>query len=176
MNLIDIVKLNEEINKMIEKQDEEVKRINADIERKNETLYRAFMDDMEEYSKAAEAISPALRVFVGSHDDGYGNRRCAYVEFDTKRHRLLIKLMLTLGDMYYVTSIGYSQPYNEAIAFGNEKIINSIVKWYFDHPCEFENYFKDKCVRLIKEKAKKANKRMLDAEERKRNYESGETK
>lgn len=176
MNLIDIVKLNEEINKMIEKQDEEVKRINTDIEREKESLYRAFMDDMEEYSKTAEAISPALRVFVGSHDDGYGNRKCVDVEFATKPHRLLIRRMTTLGDTFYTTSIGYSQPYNEAIVFGSEKIINSIVKWYFDHPREFENYFKDECLRTIKENVEKANKRMLDAEERKRSYESGETK
>ena len=173
MNLIDIVKLNEEINKMIEKQDEEVKRINAEINREKETLYREFMDDMKEYSKTAEVISPALRVFVGSHDDGYGNRRCADVEFATKHHRLFIRMTTTLGDTFYTTSIGYSQPYNEAIAFGSEKIINSIVKWYFDHPREFENYFKDECLRTIKENAEKANKRMLDAEERKRNYESG---
>lgn len=176
MNLIDIVKLNDEINKMIEKQDEEVKRIDAEINREKETLYRAFMDDMEEYSKTAEAIGPALRVFVGSHVNVYGNRKCVDVEFDAKSHRLFITRMTIYGDMFCVASIGYSQPYNEAIAFGNEKIVDSIVKWYFDHPCEFENNFKNSCLRTIKENAERANKRMLDAEERKRSYESGERK
>ena len=147
MNLIDIVKLNEEINKMIEKQDEEVKRINADIERKKETLYRAFMDDMEEYSKTAEAIGPTLKVSVGRHDNGYNGKENYYVRFDKRRHRLKI--------VYY--------------SFWDEK-------WYFDHPHEFENNLKEECFRIIKDKAEKANKRMLDAEERKRSYESGETK
>ena len=175
MNLIDIVKLNEEINKMIEKQDEEVKRINADIERKKETLYREFMDDMEEYSKTAEAIGPALKVSVGRHDNGYNGKENYYVRFDKRRHRLKI-VYYSFWEEYDKATIGYSQPYNEAIAFSSEETINSIVKWYFDHPHEFENNLKEECVRLIKDKAEKANKRMLDAEERKRNYESGETK
>ena len=181
MNLIDIVKLNEEINQMIAKQDEEVKRIDAEIKRKNETLYRAFMDDMEEYSKVAEAIGPMLRVFVGVHDTGWGEKFHYFVRFEPRRHRLRIVSIssrTSLSPLEECTekSIGYSQPYSEAIAFCNEEVVNNIVKWYFDHPCEFENNLKEECVRLIKDKAEKANKRMLDAEERRRSYESGETK
>lgn len=171
MNLIDLVKLNNELDEMIARQDEEVKRIDAEIEHTKEMRYRSFMDDMEKYSKITESIDPTLNVFVGSHNDGYGNRRCVDIEFNTKHHRLLIRQMTTLGDSLYVASIGYRQPYNEATAFGNKTVVDSIVSWYYDHPYTFEENLTNACVRATKEKAEKANARMIAAEERRRNYE-----
>ena len=90
MALIDIAKLNAEVDKLIEKQNDEIKRIDAEIELKREARFEKFMKEMEEYAKVVEPIQPAPYIFVGTHEDGYGCRNPYYLRFDKRHHNIII--------------------------------------------------------------------------------------
>lgn len=169
MALIDIAKLNAEVDKLIEKQDEEIKRINTEVELKKETRFRAFMNEMEKYSEIVEPIQPAPYIFVGKHENGYGCRHPYYLRFDKRYHNIIISF--GHDGKEYSQRFGYHQPFKEATAFGGSEVINSITKWYFEHSDEFELNLTKACIDVIRDKAKAANEKMETAEKT-RSFES----
>lgn len=169
MALIDIAKLNAEVDKLIEKQNEEIKRIDVEIELKREARFEKFMKEMEEYAKVVELIQPVPEIPLGEHDNGYGTRRVYYLWFDAQYHSIAVSYYV-LGDKY-TTWFGYHRTYKEVKRFGGSSVIDSIVKWYFDHHAEFEQKLTEACLKAIKDKAEAANERMKTAEKT-RSFES----
>lgn len=151
MALIDIVKLNAEIDKMIATQEWEIQNINNMVEVKERENFQCFIKAMEKYSETAEQISDGLLVYVGCYNDGYGNMRSYDLQFYKRRHVLHVFKNTTIGDRYRECCVYYDA--KEYIP----RIVNEIAAWYAKNPDEFEKRFEDACIRVIKQKAEKAN-------------------
>lgn len=159
MNLINLKKLNAEIDELISRQDEEIEVIQEATAINKKEKYDYFMAAMRKYADVASEIHETIPVFVGSHDDEYGNKRCCDVRFSQRRNRLVFGYMTTMGDFYTNFSIGYEAEFEDVIIFGGRKILNSITNWFEKNEDVFEQRFTEACVKAIKQKAEAANAR-----------------
>lgn len=154
MALIDIAKLNAEVDKLIAAQDVEIEQMKAEIASAKEERYKSFMAAMEQYAAIAEQISSEPRIDLGCYDGYYWK-----ISFEARRHMLRFYRVDDFGQLGRNRLIGYHQPYGEAAAFGGSEIIDLVARWYVEHPQEFERRFEEACVEVIKRKAEKANER-----------------
>lgn len=153
MALIDIAKLNAEVDKLIAAQDVEIEQMKAEIASAKEERYKGFMAAMEQYAAIAEQISPAPLIDLGFYDYYWK------ISFDARRHMLRFYRINDFVQLEPNKLIGYHQPYGEATAFGSSEIIDLVARWYAEHPQEFERRFEEACINTIKRKAEKANER-----------------
>lgn len=158
MGLIDIAKLNTEVEKLIAAQKDEMQEMKAKMSAVNEERFYQFMAAMKGY---AETVAPIgkVKVFVGCYGDGYGNSRCFDVGFGDRRNRMTVSHMTTLGDYYVDFTVGYEAKYEDVICFGGRDVLNMIAKWYLENTAEFEKRLEDACIKKIKQKAEEANRR-----------------
>lgn len=162
MALIDLVKLNEEIDKMIAVQETEIAAMKTKIRESKENKYNKFLAEMEKYAEIAEKIAPKLSVFVGSYDTRYGDRQCYYVQFTKRRHLLEIYRISAVGDHMDSNRLTYTTSRETATMFGGSQVIDDIAEWYVHNPAEFEKRFESECIRFLKQKAEAANKNYND--------------
>lgn len=161
MGLIDIAKLNMEVEKMIAAQQDEMQEMKAKMSAVNEERFYQFMAAMKGY---AETVAPIgkVKVFVGCYGDGYGNGRCYNVGFGYRRNRLMVSHMTTLGDYCDDFSIGYEAKYEDVTCLVGRELLNAIAKWYLENTAEFEKRLEDACIKKIKRKAEEANKKYTE--------------
>jgi hypothetical protein len=156
MGMIDIQKLNAEVEQMIASQQKEIEAYkSAALVAREEKFYK-FISDMAKYSADAKTISGVGSIFVGSYDDGYGSMRGYDVNFRKRNGRIVFSYSTTLGDTYDHFSVGYAANYKEVIG-GHARIIDNIVDWYINNPDVFRQRFEEACIKAIKAKAEKAN-------------------
>lgn len=161
MGLIDIAKLNMEVEKMIAAQQDEMLEMKAKMSAVNEERFCQFMAAMKGY---AETVAPIgkVKVFVGCYGDGYGNSRCFDVGFGDRRNRLTVSHMTALGDDHVDFTVGYEAKYEDSMCFGGRGVLNAIAKWYLENTAEFEKRLEDACIKKIKRKAEEANKKYTE--------------
>lgn len=159
MAMIDILKLNEELEKMIAAQDEEIKRIDEEVEATREAYFGIFMAAMKSYAEVAKAIAPRLSVFCGYYTS-YQSKDSYDIVF--RGDMLQIMMHTTFGDSYSGCVWGLNRTYDEVSKYGGKEIIDQIAWRYAEDPefpQWFDNNFKDACMRAISRKAEQANER-----------------
>lgn len=155
MGMIDIQKLNAEVEQMIASQQKEIEAYKAAALVAREEKFYKFISDMAKYSADAKTISGVGSIFVGSHDDGYGRMCGYYVDFRKRNGRIVFSYSTTLGDTEHF-SVGYAANYKEVMS-GYREILDSIADWYINNPDVFRQRFEEACIKAIKAKAEKAN-------------------
>lgn len=157
MGMIDIQKLNAEVEKMIASQQKEIEAYKAAALVAKEEKFYKFISDMAKYSADAKTISGVGSIFVGLYDDGYGNMRGYYVNFRKRNGRIVFSYSTTLGDTYDQFSVGYAANYKEIDSWYRGEILDNIADWYINNPDVFRQRFEEACIKAIKAKAEKAN-------------------
>ena len=156
MAMIDILKLNEELDKMIAAQDEEIKRIDAEVEATREACFGIFMAAMKSYAEVAKAIAPRLEVFCGCYTQ---YRHYYYIVFRGD-------MLQILEGTNSVCIWSLNRTYDEVSKFGGKEIIDQIARRYAEDPefpQWFDNNFRDACMRAMRNKAEQANERYQEA-------------
>lgn len=158
MGMIDIQKLNAEVEQMIASQQKEIEAYkSAALVAREEKFYK-FISDMAKYSADAKTISGVGSIFVGLYDDGCGDMRGYYVNFRKRNGRIMFSYSTTLGDTCGHFSVDYAANYKEVIMSScHRKILDGIADWYINNPDVFRQRFEEACIKAIKAKAEKAN-------------------
>lgn len=161
MGLIDIAKLNAEVDKLIDAQNTEIKQMNSEMHRKTEEKWTAMVTDLIELQTVARQISGEQEPGITVPTDicwGISEQPKITIIFN---HYGMLSIGLTGGT--YIGQIPYKGSYDYAknhLRHGNwavnlEYVVN---KWRDQYP-EFEKRFEDACIKYIKRKAEEANKR-----------------
>lgn len=164
MNMIDIQKLNAEVDKLIATQDAEIAVLK---EKYNEqTLYRFqnMMSQFEEYAVTASEIGEPILVFVGklkSSPYDWG------VKFDSKYS---CSICWHSGVMVWEPSVRLR--FGDKLRLQNQ-ITEDLINWWWDNATEFHTQFADKCIGAIKWKAERANKDYAEEKARLQSAVSG---
>lgn len=166
MSLIDLKKLNAEVDELIRKQDEEVKAMKEAVYIAQEDTFKYFISKMKSFREIVEGFNEPIRVFTGCFDNGYGCRRAHDVIFDAKgrSYGITVTYMNTLGDTMLDFTISYESDYKYIIQHsGHKGIVDSISKWYKENEAEFERRLEEELADIIKKKAERANARYESA-------------
>ena len=172
MSLIDLKKLNAEIDELIARQDEEVKAMKVEAKEKWSQKYSQMIASLKEFAGIAKDIDgghgniEVLTTAIGKP----GNLCCTdyyYIRFSSNPDMYHIVTHNILGADYINYTINFNSSYETLIAYGDyEKMLNGIVGWWTNNMDEFERRFEEACLKYIKEKAEKANDRYKAAERR----------
>lgn len=153
MAMIDILKLNAELDAMISRQDAEVTMLNHAILAEREDRYAQMVADIEEMYMVMKELKGEVEV---------------YTNIDSKyREKYLIYINGTYGsDKFgWIGPVPLQRSYSEMKQLVN---IDKIVDEWAGQRDVFRHRFEEECVKLIKAKAEKANARY---EEAKRKHE-----
>lgn len=165
MAMIDILKLNEELDKMIATQEEEIKRIDEEVYQHNAYRYMQFVTTLETMGEVIRKIGKELRAYLGSFDDGYGNRHTYWVTFMPDRpNRFHIQYGGRVNPRVTQATIDVEWGYDKQ---QSKYLIDQVTEWWAKNVAEFEHGFEAACVTAIKEKAEEANTKYQAALERK---------
>lgn len=151
MGLIDIRKLNAELNEMIARQDKEIERIDTEIREYTEDLYRKMVADLSPFRDVAAEIGDTIVVETMS-----GEKSTDSIVFypDNRSH---------LGG-YGNTTITATIFFKRLPVDKRERaILFDFAKKWPALRDGFQKRFEEKCVEAIKRKAEKANARYSSA-------------
>lgn len=155
MALIDIMKLNEELDKMIATQEAEIKQIDEEIYNGYEEKWKRFAADISEMMSIAYKIGGKQcrkGIYVVVRCD---NNRAYTLEFN---HYGGVVIWFGFKTGAYCGTIPYKSSYDVAkhsLETGNFKVINEILDaWNYE---DAQRQFEDGCVKAIKQKAEVAN-------------------
>ena len=152
MSLIDIRKLNTEIDQMIQNQNEEIDALQAEYDAVMSDRYEFMMHNLKECSAVAREIGDAIYVTIGRIDSS----REYYLIFDCEGS-CAVAYETALGDTHVQFRLRYGQGYDRVSRHGNIHTIDKIVKWWSENSVEFERRFTERCVKAIRRKAEQAN-------------------
>lgn len=164
MFLIDIMKLNDEVDKMIARQKSEIDDMNMIVEDKHEEIYNQFVSDINEMIKISHQIGKRISVET---DAVYCNYKLS-ITFVTDCESCLIEFRegRCIGGRIWPCN-SYDKVKHYADTTVTERIMR-LAYWWND-PCNrevFRRRFEEECVKAIKDKAESANKIYMKVREK----------
>ena len=157
MGLIDIARLNAEVNKLIDAQKEEVAAMNAEVEAKREFRFQQMLTFFETMGCLTKELGESIRVPVATLDTDYGDKDNVYITFSSSGSRFKITRRNYRGEFYSYIHIGFDAEYEKVMRFGGSGMVDRVVNWWWDNAAEFERRFEKECLNIITAKAERAN-------------------
>lgn len=165
MGFIDIVKLNNEIEKLIATQAAEIKEMREEADAKAEYRFLQMMTSFEEMGLVAKEIGERIVVYTDDFNRGYGETNPYYVSFNKFKESFGIEYESKYCDRYTCARIKYGCEYSALNQCGKKELVNVISKWWAENAAEFRRRFEEECIKAIRAKAERANKKYAKAKE-----------
>ena len=159
MGLIDIKKLNAEIDTMIANQKGEIAEMKEKYDETMEYRYTLMITAFKEFAAVANEIGMPIVVNMKNFDTD-GSAACPHgVKFLQKT---LCEIVWTniLGDSSDCALICFDSIYDKRVRY-----INDTINYWWDHAAGFRMTFEEKCIKAIKAKAEAANAEYSKAKE-----------
>ena len=161
MAMIDILKLNAELDAMIKRQDEETKSMNDAVLVAREDRHAEMMADLEEMYEVLMEIGGEVRVMTDIIST-YGVPRRKYcIRLDSTHGR---EFGIFYGTSSYLITFTFHSSYQQKKnrverSCGLLPDVDKLVDEWAGQRDVFRRRFEEECVKLIKAKAAKANER-----------------
>lgn len=168
MALIDLVKLNAEVDKLINNQKKEIEVMNAEMRKSYEILYAEMATDLTELLRVATNVLNNGKSYIHVRTDiksryGYPTEDYTIRFSKTDAHHVYIMSFDTGIDYMDVRdSYGYNR---RKLGTGNFTAdLDKILREWSGQKDAFIQRFEEECVKAIKEKARTANENYAYAE------------
>lgn len=148
MTLIDIKKLNDELNAMIAAQEAEIQRMEDEITERNAYRLMQMITQMNEFAVIAKEFEENIFVNLPIKWDGYSTR------IRITPRGFSIEYLNYLGFVNTQVSIRFNRTYN---SYCYDEQVTTVLDWWWGHAAEFRRMFEEECVKILCEKAEKAN-------------------
>lgn len=153
MALIDIKKLNDELNAMIAAQEAEIKRMEDEIAERNAYHLMQMITKMEKFAVIVKEFEENIFVNLPIKCDGYSTR------IRITPRGFSIEYLNYLGFVNAQISFRFNRTYDSYCYSEHEVNVTAVLDWWWDHEAEFRLMFEEECVKILTRKAEKANEK-----------------
>lgn len=170
MSLIDIRKLNAEIDQMIANQKVEIDDMREKANTAKAVRYMQFVTTLEEMSYIVRDLGANIRVYLGSFNNGYGSRKTYWLQFNGNScRRIHIQYSGNVNPAVTQATIHIDVAYPDLRDRITDQwnLIDQITEWWYapENAASMRKQFEDACIKAIKEKAERANAEYIKAKE-----------